>query len=47
MIDDARRLYLKYGGRQIARIEEEMQELGWPFRRHLGIERERRGQIKW
>lgn len=35
MIDDARRLYLKYGGSQIRRIEEEMQELGWPFRRHM------------
>jgi len=35
MIADARRLYLKYGGRQIVRIEQEMRALGWPFRRRL------------
>ncbi len=35
MIDDARRLYLEYGGRQLAKMEADMQALGWPFRRHM------------
>ncbi len=33
MIDAARELYLKYGGRQHARIEREMQDLKWEFSR--------------
>ncbi|CAN5583967.1 phage terminase large subunit [soil metagenome] len=33
MIDDARELYLKYGGRQHARIESEMRSKGWIFNR--------------
>ena len=31
MIDDARELYLQYGGRQHSRIEEEMRSKGWSF----------------
>jgi len=44
MVDDARRLYLKYGGRRIAEIEREMRALGHRFhRRHLYTTRHSHG----
>ena len=35
MIEDAKILYLKYGGRMHARIEREMRAKGWPFYRSM------------
>ena len=35
MIDDARKLYMRYDGRQQERIEREMRSKGWPFYRQL------------
>ena len=35
MIDDARKLYLKYGGREHVQIELEMRAKGWRFYRQM------------